>query len=163
MSLNLYSIEQEYMILAQQLIELDGEPTPELLERLQITESQLEHKGRGYGFVIKQAESEIDQIDLEIKRLHGLKSSRVKTVDRMKETLKNAMELFGITKLESPTLKISFRKSKSVEVNESLLLNEYFNEKTVRTPDKARIKADLEKGELIFGAKLIENNNLQIK
>ena len=163
MSLSLYQIEKEYMILAQQIIDLDGDVTPELAAQLEISEAQLEHKGRGYGFVIKQAESEIDQIDLEIKRLQGLKASRSKMVDRMKETLKTAMEMFGVTKIESPTLKLSFSKSESVEVDESILPSEYFVEKVTKSPDKAKIKYYLKQGDSILGAKLVENQNLQIK
>lgn len=163
MTLNLYQIEQEYISLAQQIIECDGAVTPEIESQLAITEAQLEHKGRGYGFVIKQAESEIEQIESEIKRLDALKKKRLKVVERMSESLKNALELFGIEKLESPTLKISFRKSESVEVDESILPPEYFVEKVTKSPDKTKIKYYLKQGDNILGAKLVQNNNLQIK
>lgn len=163
MTLNLFQIEQEYMSLAQQIIECDGAVTPEIESQLAITEAQLEHKGRGYGFVIKQAESEIEIIESEIKRLEALKSARAKMANRMKDSLKNAMELFGIDKLESPTLKVSFRKSESVDVDEPFLPDEYFNVREVRTPNKAKIKADLEAGKQIQGACILTKNNLQIK
>jgi Siphovirus Gp157 len=163
MKLQLYKIEQEYINLADQLIENGGELTPELEEALIINKEQLEHKGQCYGFVVKSLESDVDVIDSEIKRLQGLKKSRGNTIDRLKESIKKAMELYQIDKLETPTLKISFRSSESVEVDESMLDSKYMVEKKTYQPDKAMIKADIKSGVVVTGAILQHNNNLQIK
>lgn len=163
-NLNLYQIQNEFIHLADQLIELSGEITPELETSLQINQEQLEHKGRSYGYIVKQLESEVEIIDAEIKRLTAFKSSRNKTAERLKETLSNAMQLYQIEKLESPTLKISFRKSESVEVEDlSLLDKDFIVVKTTESADKTAIKKAIKEGQNVQGAVLKTNMNLQIK
>jgi len=163
MKLKLYEIEKQYIDLAQSIIDNEGEVTPEQEQALQITQDQLETKGRGYGFIIKDLETDCDIIDIEIKRLQAFKSSRNKTIDKLKERLTDSMILFGIDKIESPTLKISFRNSESVEVEELIIDAKYCKTKTTITPDKAMIKEAIKRGEKVVGAILKQNNNLQIK
>lgn len=164
MELKLYQIEQEYISLAQSIIDNEGELTEEMEQALQINKEQLQNKGQCYGFIVRQLESEQDIIDIEIKRLQGLKSARGKTVDRLKETLSKAMELYEIEKLETPTLKISFRKSESVEVPDvNLLDKDYLVTKVTVQPDKDKIKYYIKLGNPVQGATLKQNKNIQIK
>jgi hypothetical protein len=163
-NLNIYQIEKEYLELANQLIESGGECTPELELQLTINQEQLEQKARGYGFVVKQMESDVSIIDAEIERLKGLKKSREKTIERLETTVSNAMQLYQINKLETPTLKISFRKSESVEIdNEAEIPAQFLKEKTTYTIDKTAIKEAIKKGEVVIGARLQINQNIQIK
>jgi len=164
MKLKLYEIQQEYIRLAEQLIDAGGEATDELSEALAINQQNLETKGTNYGFIVKQMESEVDIIDSEISRLTALKKSRSKSIDRLKETLSMAMELYGIKEIKTPVLTINFRKSESVEIiNESQLPKIYMVEKTTTQPDKAMIKEALKSGAEIEGAILKTNKNIQIK
>ncbi len=164
MKLKLFEIEKEYIALAEKIIDNGGELDEDLEQSLQINREQLETKGQCYGFIIMDIEHDIDIIDVEIKRLQALKTSRNKTVDRLKETLTNAMNLYEIEKLETPILKISFRKSESVEVeNVDLLAAKFVNEKTTLTADKTKIKDAIKNGELVVGAVLKSNQNIQIK
>ena len=164
MKIALYQIEQEYMILADEIINNEGELTPELEQRLTINKDQLEAKGKGYGYIIKDIEAEIDAIDVEIKRLSAMKKSRTNAVDKLKTTLSDAMQLFQISELKTPTLKISFRKSESVEVENIALLDScYVITKVVEIADKASIKEALKNGVEVTGAVLQQNINLQIK
>jgi hypothetical protein len=163
-NLNIYQIEQEYLSLANQLIESGGECSPELELQLTINQDQLEQKARGYGFVVKQLESEVLIIDAEIKRLGELRKARLKTIERLETTVSNAMQLYQIQKLETPTLKITFRKSESVEIdNEAEIPKQFIKAKTTYTIDKVAIKEAIKKGELISGARLQVNQNIQIK
>jgi hypothetical protein len=164
MKIALYQIEQEYMLLADEIINNEGELTLDLEQRLTINQSQLETKGKAYGYVIKDIESEIDVIDSEIKRLTALKKQRVNAVDKLKTSLSDAMQLFDLTEIKTPTLKINFRKSESVEVeNINLLDTVYITSKEVRTPDKESIKIAIKNGLEVTGATLKQNLNLQIK
>jgi hypothetical protein len=163
-NLNIYQIEREYLELANQLIESGGEVSPELELQLTINQEQLEQKARGYGFVVKQMESDVSIIDAEIERLKGLKKSREKTIERLETTVSNAMQLYQIQKLETPTLKISFRKSESVEIdNEADIPAQFLKEKITYTIDKTAIKEAIKKGEVVIGARLQVNQNIQIK
>ena len=164
MKIALYQIEQEYISLANQIIDNDGELSEELENALMINQEQLEQKGKGYGYIIKDIEAEIYAIDVEIKRLSAMKKSRTNAVDKLKTTLSDAMQLFDILELKTPTLKINFRKSESVEVEEIGLLDTKFVKVSVtQSADKTAIKEAIKNGEDVFGAVLKTNLNLQIK
>lgn len=161
---NLYEIEKEYIMLADQIIDAGGEVTEELGLALSINQDELQAKGRGYGFVIKTLESDIDIIDAEIKRLQSFKSSRNKAIERLKGSLSDAMQLFDIDKIETPTLKISFRKSESVFIeNPELLDKNYVTVVRTESPNKVSIKDAIKRGETVVGAVIVSNLNLQIK
>jgi hypothetical protein len=164
MKIALYQIEQEYMMLADEIIANEGELSPELENRLMINQDQLEAKGKGYGYIIKDIEAEIDAIDMEIKRLSAMKKSRSNAVDKLKTSLSDAMQLFDITELKTPTLKINFRKSESVEIeNIALLDKDYIKVVTTESADKIAIKEAIKNGVQVTGAILKQNLNLQIK
>ena len=164
MKIALYQIEQEYMMLADEIIANEGELSPELENRLMINQDQLEAKGKGYGYIIKDIEAEIDAIDMEIKRLSAMKKSRSNAVDKLKTSLSDAMQLFDITELKTPTLKINFRKSESVEIeNVALLDKDFIKVITTETADKIAIKEAIKNGVEVTGAVLKQNYNLQVK
>jgi hypothetical protein len=158
--MNLFNIKQEYLAIAQELAE--GELTPELEQQLAITEANLQEKAINYGYVIKTFESECDILDNEIKRLQALKKARTSAIDKLKDNISEAMLLFNITEVKAPTFKLSFRKSESIECDE-VVSEEYCNIKTTITPDKVAIKQAIKEGKEVLGARLIINQNLQIK
>ena len=53
MKLSLYTIEQNYLTLVENLIDNGGELTPELETELAITKQDLQNKGVCYGFIVK--------------------------------------------------------------------------------------------------------------
>jgi len=163
-NLSLFEIESQYRLLADTLIEAGGELTDGMETALQINKTDLETKARSYGYVVLDLESEVEQIDAQIKRLSAMKSARNKTIDRLKETVSNAMQLFEISEVKTATLKLNFRKSESVEVdNLDLLDATYKTEKISVTANKVKIKEDIKAGISVTGAVLQVNNNLQIK
>ena len=163
MKLSLYTIEQNYLTLVENLIDNGGELTPELETELAITKQDLQNKGVCYGFIVKELEGNIDLIDLEIKRLNALKKPLVNSIDRLKNNLSNAMQMFEVTELKTPLLKINFRKSESVEVTDIDLLDADFVKTTItKAADKVAIKEAIKQGENVQGAVLVTNQNLQI-
>jgi len=158
--MNLYNIKSEYLAIAQELT--DGELTPELEQALIITQENLQEKAINYGYVIKNFESEVDIIEEEIKRLNALKKARVNAVDKLKNNISDAMQLFGILEVKAPTFKMNFRKSESVEIFDGLD-SEFITEKVSYQPDKIAIKNAIKEGRQINGAALVTNFNLQIK
>ena len=164
MSKSIYNIEQELNNIFIQIENADGEITDDLQNQLIISQTELQNKGIQYGYKCMSLDAEIKQIDDEIERLSMIKSRNVKLKERLKETLKNAMINYGIDEIKTPTLKINFRKSESVEIeNEELINKEFIREKISYTISKTDIKKALKDGKSVLGAKLVVNDNLQIK
>lgn len=164
MKLTIYQIEQSYNQLAEELIDNGGELTPELETALAITEEQLQNKSVAYSFVIKQMDADIDTIDAEIKRLQAAKKQREKASEYLKERIKHAMELFSIEEIKTPLVKINFRKSETVEVeNVNELTSAYKTIKIVETADKMAIKEAIKNGAVIPGCSIVQHRNLQIR
>lgn len=164
MKVALYQIEQEYLNIVQSIIDAGGEITEEQETALSISKEQLQNKGVCYGFIVKELEGNIDLIDLEIKRLNALKKPLVNSIDRLKNNLSQAMQMFDVTELKTPLLKINFRKSESIEVTDIDLLDADFVKTTItKAADKVAIKDAIKSGENVQGAVLVTNQNLQIK
>lgn len=162
--MNIYQIQHEYLLLVNQIIENGGEVTPQQELNLQITREQLQDKGTNYAFVIKKLDAECDIIDAEIKRLTELKKVRQNACERLKNNISNAMQIFEVDKIESPLIKLSFRKSQSVNVADvNSLPSEYKTIKVTEQADKLKIKQALLNGEKIEGCEIINSQNLQIK
>ena len=164
MNKSIYQIEVAHRNLVEELIENEGELTPELETQLAISYEDLQQKGVAYTFVIKDQEGIISQIDAEIDRLTDLKKAKKKAVERLKDTLVNAMEVFGVQKLESPIVSISLRASESIEVLHLAMLEDEFKKcSPLWTADKLRIKAAIKEGRAVEGAVIVKKNSLQIK
>lgn len=162
--MNIFKIQSEYQQLVNQLIENGGELTPELELALQINKDNFHSKSENYGYITKQFDGEMDIIDNEIKRLQQAKKTREKAIERLKDTIELAMLTFDIDKIETPLIKISFRKSESVEVeNVNELPNEFKVIKLTESADKLKIKDALKSGMFISGCSIKTNRNLQIK
>lgn len=164
MKVTLYQIEQNYLQIAEQLIDNGGEISPEIEQSLAITEEQLQNKSVAYSFVIKEMDGEVEIIENEIKRLQAMKKARENASQRLKDNIKHAMDLFNIDEIKTPLVKINFRKSKAVEVDDVNKLSALYKVvKVTEQADKAAIKSALESGLEIPGCRIIENRNLQIK
>ena len=160
---SLYKINAEYMELFGRIEMAEGVLTPELEEELIIKKSELEVKSIAYVEVIKQRESFNTRIDEEIKRLQAIKKANDNLVLRLKNNLLNAVNMFG--NFEAGFLKLSTRKSKSVEVtiDTNDLPKEFKSIKVTEAPDKTAIKKAIESGQEIEGCRIVENINLAIK
>ena len=109
-------------------------------------------------------DADVDTIDAEIKRLQNAKKQREKASEYLKDRIKHAMELFSIDELKTPLVKINFRKSESVEVDDvNQLPSLYKVVKVTEQADKAAIKAALKDGADIIGCSIVQHRNLQIK
>lgn len=164
MKQSIYQIKNEYQLIISEIINNEGEITPELETALTINKEQLQSKAVDYSYVIKQLDSDCEQIDAELKRLQQLKKVRTNLAERLKNTISDAMNLYEVEKIETPLIKLSFRNSESVEItNESQLDACFIVTKTVTSPDKKAIKDAIKSGVLVEGATISYNKNLQIK
>jgi hypothetical protein len=162
MNKSLFNISKEAIELASLLEE--GEYTPEIEQALSINQNELQEKAINYGYVVKSLESDVSTIDEEIKRLRSLKEAKTNAIERMKSSVLNAMQIYGLKKIESPTLNVSIRESESVEVHSLGQLPDTFKTtKVTVSADKLKIKKAIKDGENIEGAVIVTNCNLQIK
>ena len=163
MEKSLYVIKEEYLDLISQIESAEGELTTELESALTINKAELEVKSIAYVEFIKQRESFNARIDEEIKRLQAIKKANDNLVLRLKNNLLNAVNMFG--NFEAGFLKLSTRKSKSVEVtiDTNDLPKEFKSIKVTEAPDKTAIKKAIESGQEIEGCRIVENINLAIK
>ena len=122
--MNIWQIQQELLDTFNELEENGGELTPELEDKLNITQSEFKNKIENYLYVIKQTESDINACDAEAKRLTALKKSKQNTIDRIKSVMVKAIEQFGDENksgnrfIDLGTAKITVRKSDKVIVND---------------------------------------------
>jgi hypothetical protein len=164
MKKSLYNIEQEYLEIANQLE--DGELSPELETALAINERELQGKAIAYAYVIKEAEDTVSIIDAEIKRLQGLKKTEQNKAQRLKDTIQNAMELYGITEIKTETLKLNFRRSEGVICTDSsVAIPEEFATVVPQSikPNLNEIKKAIKEGRDVTGFEIEERYSLQIK
>lgn len=113
-------------------------------------------------------EAESDMIAAEIKRLQGLKKSKDSGSERLREVLSTAMVAFGrednkgIKRFETPTLKLSTRRSESVQItDEKSIPDQYMVVK--KEVSKTLIKEAIIQGIQVDGAQIITKQSVQIK
>lgn len=164
MGQSIYNIEKTYIDLVEQIIEAGGEITEEQEQALALNKETLEVKAVKYGYVIKTIDDDIASIDAEIARLSALKSVRSNLKEKLKDTVSQAMILYGIEEIKLQNLKINFRKSQSVSIyDETLIPEEYKVTKEVTSISKAEISKVLKAGGEVNGATLDTNQNIQFK
>ena len=170
MKKSIYNIEKEYLQLADQIQEAEGELTPEIEQALMINQDELTRKAVNYALVIKDLTAKSDQIKAEIVRLNALKKSRDNAILWLKTTVGDAMKLYGIEKVDGEFLTLSFRRSQALAVDPDIDIEEVFkNDPTIVKEtrslalDKAEITRRLKSGINIVGFEMQENQSLQIK
>ena len=163
MEKSLYQITQEQSELFNFILEADGEITPDVEESLKINEQNFETKARGYIWMIKKLEADNITIGEEMVRLQLIEKRNDKLIDRLKDSMKNALIIFGDSK-KVDTFTLSLRKSKQVEILDADVIPEtYRTIKTTETINKTEIKKAIESGLTVAGATIKENQTLQIK
>ena len=114
---------------------------------------------------IKNLDADVLAIKEEEKKLADRRKVKENKAKSVKQFLSDYLQIEEIKKFETARIKLSFRKSESVNVTVAAekLPSEYYKEKTEYTADKIEIKKALKAGVEIAGAELVESNNLQIK
>lgn len=159
----LYNIQYEYLQLLGKIEEAEGEITEEIDQALQFNEERLQAEGINVGMLIKTLDYWIDDIDEERKRLEVLWSRACKAKELLKNRLSGAMQQYGIERLSSPTLTISFRRSEAVEITDATAIPAEFLIQPPAYPGKTRIKEAIKEGIDVPGAELVLRLNIQLK
>ena len=164
MNKSIYQITNEHQLIINQIIELDGELTPDLETALTISKGELQTKGINYAFFIKEIRDRKLARKNYLDKLKKDNDIDDKIENELINRLSSAMQLYEVEKIETPLIKLSFRNSESVEItNEQQLDACFIVTKTVSTPDKKAIKDAIKSGVFVEGATISYNKNLQIK
>lgn len=153
---------QDKLLSGEAIDQETGEILPSIVNELALTQQNLQNKAIDCGYILKSFDDEIDLYDREIKRLTERKRVLQNTKQRINDSIKNAMIEFGITKIKGKTLTIGLRESESVEITDETLIDEQYKRIKVEA-DKVAIKNALRNGEDVQGARLVKNQNLQIR
>ena len=161
--MNLYELTTDL----KELQEIDfTQAEEEQIEEVKgIIKTQIESKSAGIIAVIRNEESDIDAIKVEIKRLQELKKSKENKIENLKKYTKECLEDADIKKVSTSLGNMTVRKNPaSVDVlDESLIPSEYKKEVVEVKVDKKAILADLKEGVVVEGAALKNSTSLMIK
>ena len=164
MNKSLFGITEELLQIFEN-IEIDEE-TGELLnlEQLEHIQGEFDDKASNIALYIQELQAQAEAIKNKSESLKERQKSTTNKAERLKAYLSDMMNRAGKDKVETDDVRISFRKSESVDIlDEKLIPQEYLNEKITVAPNKTEIKKAIKSGQEIAGAMLVENQNLQIK
>ena len=125
---NLYELQGAMLQIEYALEENGGELTDELAELLNDTEVSIKQKADGYRAVMAKFNDKVEAVKREIKRLQDIKKTAENAEKRIKEYILGVMGAYGIKKIEGELCTMTRTTTKSLDVNEELLLSAY-NEK----------------------------------
>ena len=166
----LYNISFQYLQLAETLA--DGD-----FDLATITDTidgsglidEFTDKAQALEFVARGAVAHNPAIDAEVARLLALKAKRESIAAGVRKYLLENMQRTGISKITCPLFSISIQNNPpSVDVYDPLSLSPFFMRTPepklpIAVPDKAQIKAVLQQGIDVPGAKLVQSARLVVK
>lgn len=136
--------------------------TGEIIDAEKLSQLQMEFddKVEGIALWIKNLLSDAAAIKEEKDKL----AERQRVCENKAKNLKEYLSGFlGGAKFKTPRVAISYRKSKSVDVQDTTALPEEYLKYSEPTANKAEIKKALEAGTSVPGCVLVESQNIQIK
>lgn len=178
--MTLYEIDEKLRILEEYGVD---EETGELLDEDQFNskfdeiQMALNDKIESSICFVKNLNAEVEALKTEEKNL----AQRRKVKENLAERIKNRIDTYikaqytdekgnvdtvGLNKykMETPKMKLSYRKSESVNITDiNSVPKEYIKTKTEVSADKANIKKAIKAGQHINGAELVTNINMQVK
>jgi len=148
---------QEYITYMMEQDDLTEEQLQELTELFESVNDSLEDKIEGTLKVIKHIQYDIEAFKAEEERLAKRRKSYEKSVERLKENIKNVMILTGQDKVKAGLFNVSLRNNPVTAhiYDETKLPKEYLIEQKPKV-DKRAITAALKSGLEIDGAALGE-------
>ena len=164
MTPSLYTVSGDLLALLGEIEQNEGELTPELEQKLAITEEQFAVKATDYGLAILNLEAMAKAAKEEKQRLANLEKFYTNVAGRLRSALCGAMDVLDHPKVESPSVRLFLRRTTATEVDDiTKLPGEFVTTKIEDVPDKTAIKKAIQEGREVPGAHLVENVSLQIK
>lgn len=165
--MKLYELANDYVALMQAI---DNDELPEecIADTLEAITGEIEIKADNIACMLKNIEAEVKAIKEEEANLATRRKTKEKAYERLKEYLSTTLQSLSIDKVETARNKITFRKSESVEIDDTFIEWAQENREdllkySAPTADKTEIKKILKGGAELQGAQLISKQNIQIK
>jgi len=165
-NLTLYQVSDQYLADLEKLndLELDDQTFKDTLEGLT---GDFELKVTNVSMYVRNIEASVEAIREAEKQMSNRRKAMENKINRLKQYLKDNMIRTGITKVDCPYFQLSLRNNpETVEViNLDEITPEYFDIPPLPAPvlNKKAVKDAIKSGIEINGAKLIQNQSLQIK
>ena len=159
----------EYRAFLNRVIELEGELTPEMEEALVISKDNLDEKIEGNSLYYQELSQYVSSLKERFKSLKEQYNKRLSflenQMDKVKMRAKVILYTLETKKIDTGLTKISLQRTKKVVeiVDETLLSARFLKESVVVTIDKEAIRLALESGEVVDGARLVENEFVKIE
>lgn len=163
--MHLYEIDGRIAQVIENGFALDGE-TGEVFtsDELEELEASREQKLEAVGLFIKDLQAEVEAFKAEEKALADRRRAKENRLKELKEYASWSMQTHGDAKIDTPKVRLSFRRSKKTEiVDEAKIPSEF--KTTVETVkiDKTALGKALDSGQAIEGAKRVINQSLIVK
>lgn len=131
------------------------------IDGLDALELEKKEKIENIGLWVRNLEAEKDAVSNQKKIFADREARLGKKIESLKGYLTYAL---GGQKFSTDKVAVSFRKSESVHItDEHLITDEYMDVSVVKKPNKKVIKDALKSGKDVFGAELLEKQNISIK
>ena len=152
----LYELATDLLEIEEGLTETTRNEAEKLEEIKEIIKQEIQNKNTRIVSVIIDIDSDINSLDLEIKRMQELKKIKKNSLDRLKSNIKECMELLGIKKVKTFLGNISIRKSAGSLVieDEEKIPAIYKTVEQVVKVDKNTIKDFIKKGHEVEGCRI---------
>lgn len=165
--MKLYEIQKGFFDTLDILLESDGnqEDIDTYNEVMVFLKEELQKKSSSILTYIQELQAKSKIAKEEADRLLKLSKSRANKAEKLKKYLTNVLQSLDVSKIETNLGSYILRKSYSVDVYDMSVLPEEFVRVTEeRKADKEKIREYIKaNGEIIKGARIIENYSLNIK
>ena len=160
--MHLYEIAQKYREVLEGLIsDEEGNYDPTELDTLS---EEFAEKAEQIALFVKELKYEAAAIKEEEDNLYKRRKAKESKAEFLSGYLTDFFAYLDQTKLETAKVKVSFRKSESVEIySADDIPEEYRTTKIMVTPDKTSIKTAIKDGIDVPGAEIVIKQNIQIK
>lgn len=161
--INLYNISEEYRYLLQEIADENGVINEHIEKRLDELEKPIQEKSINYIRCMKNLEAELKAIELERKAMQARERSLTSKIEWFKKSVLSAMEASEISEISCPQFVIKLRKNpeKVCIYDVESIPDDYITYNPVY--DLMDIKNDIKEGKIVPGARLIQENRIEIK
>lgn len=160
----LYLIANEYRTAAMALadLDMDAQTVADTLEGLS---GELETKAQSVAFMVRSIEADAASMKEWARSANDRASAAMNRAESLREYIARCMQSTGMTKIEGPGVKLSFRKSSAVVIDGADLIPAEFMrqaEAPPPAPDKKALAEAIKSGRAILGAHIEVRQSLHI-